>query len=300
MATNQTISRLIRQTQEGLDSILTHEDYQLKSTWEKVFTTKQHDKHYYEFMQRSGGYLATPIGEGENYSNFQTIDQDFLTRKVLQMYEITYRYTFFAQRFNLYDNLKESMIMDGSKGHDARKDWDGADILNNGFTDTGPDGSALFANSHSASNKRSDITVDNRIDLDISVDALEQAYILIDKFYNPDGIIGQYEARKVVYPEDLQFDVKRILESMGEVGTANNTTNTMYKGFQGIKWKRLSDKDSYFVLTDCRKGLMCVENMKPTVKIMNDQNSPDVLIAILAIYRMLYEDFRLGVGCLGQ
>lgn len=295
------MARLVRQVQEGLDNIINHLDKFYKGKYREVFKIENHDKAYYEFMQESGFGLAAQRGEGAQYTTFDTLDQDWVFRKKMIVYEIANKITLEAQRFNLYQDLIPRIIKEGHKAHEGRKDWDCANILNNGFDVTnfpGPDGKALFDDDHPIPGTTD--VVDNLLAQDFDQDALEQACILIDKFKNPDGLQGDYEAVMLVYPEDIQYEVQKVLGSVYEPGTANNAINPMYaKVKKAVKWKRLSDKDSFFILTDAPNGLCLKENMPVTAKQTNDQNSPDAIISLISIYRALFEDFRLGVGSAG-
>ena len=193
------------------------------------------------------------------------------------------------------------MAKELQKAHRARQDYDMANVLNNGFNATdyaGPDGLALFSNSHTIA--KSSTLGDNLLAQDFDADALEQMLILVDDFLNPDGLNSDYEAKTLVFPVALQFEVKRVLGSEYRPGVADNDINTVYGTVsKNMKWKRLTDGDAYFLLTDADNGLMLARNGKMEARVVQDAYTPDILMHTMCYYRAFFMDWRLGVGSAG-
>lgn len=303
MGTRQTTGNLSRQLQLGLDHILKHVDTYYKGAYKELFRSFQHDKGYYEFMQEAGMSIASPLGEGAAITAYDTVDQDWVYRKKMIIYEKSARITKFAQRFNLYEDMMDRLGEELKKAHEVRKDYDCANILNNGFDVTnnaGPDGSALFSATHSII-KTGD-TSSNLVSQDLDEDAIEQMCILVDKFLNPDGIQSDYTLDTIVYPTDLQFDIKRILGSEYRPSSADNDINALVaygKVKKAVMWKRLTDTDAFFGLTNCDRGLCIMENLGYEVEDANDPYTKDIILSALSCYRAFFEDWRLGVGSAG-
>lgn len=301
MSDRQTLSKLIRQAQLGLDKIINHVDQEYKGVGLEIFNVIEHDKAFYEFMQESGLGLAGRRTEGAAHLAYETIDQDWVYRKKLMAYEKSARITDEAQRFNLYNDMVMRLSMELQKAHRARMDYDMANVLNNGFDATnyaGPDGVALFSASHSIA--KSSTNGDNLLSQDFDADALEQMLIKVDSFLNPDGLHSDYVAKTLVFPIQLQFEVKRVLGSEFRPGVADNDINTVFGTIaKNMKWKRLTDADAYFLLTDAKDGLCLAKNGKMQARVVEDPYTPDILMHTMQYYRAFSKDWRLGVGSAG-
>lgn len=300
MATRQTVSTLVRQAQLGLDKIINHVDKEYKGIGLEIFNVVEHDKAFYEFMQESGMGLAGQRTEGAAHIAYDTIDQDWVFRKKLFAYEKSARITDEAQRFNMYNDMIMRVAKELQKAHRARMDYDMANVLNNGFDVTnypGPDGRALFSATHTIAQGG---TGDNLLSQDFDADALEQMLIKVDSFLNPDGLHSDYMAKTLVFPIQLQFEVKRVLGSEYRPGVADNDINTVFGTIsKNMKWKRLTDPDAYFLLTDAEEGLCLAKNGKMESRVVQDPYTPDILMHTMQYYRAFFKDWRLGVGSAG-
>lgn len=301
MAVRQTVSTLVRQAQLGLDKIINHVDKEYKGVGLEIFNVIEHDKAFYEFMQESGMGLAGLRSEGAAHLAYDSVDQDWVFRKKLMAYEKSARITDEAQRFNLYNDMIMRISKELQKAHRARMDYDMANVLNNGFDVTnypGADGKALFSATHTIS--KSNTAGDNLLSQDFDADALEQMLIKVDNFLNPDGLHSDYMAKTLVFPVQLQFEVKRVLGSEFRPGVADNDINTVFGTIsKNMKWKRLTDPDAYFLLTDADEGLCLVKNGKMESRVVQDPYTPDILMHTMQYYRAFFKDWRLGVGSAG-
>lgn len=301
MSDRQTLSKLVRQAQLGLDKIINHVDKEYKGVGLEIFNVVEHDKAYYEFMQESGMGLAGQRSEGAAHLAYETIDQDWVFRKKMIAYEKSARITDEAQRFNLYTEMVMKVSKELQKAHRARMDYDMANVLNNGFDATnyaGPDGRALFSATHTIA--KSSSVGNNLLSQDFDADALEQMLILVDNFLNPDGLHSDFSAKTLVFPVALQFEVKKVLGSEYRPGVADNDINTVYGTIaKNMKWKRITDSDSYFLLTDAEEGLILTKNGKMESRVVEDPYTPDILMHTMQYYRAFSKDWRLGVGSAG-
>lgn len=291
---------LPRQLQLGVDNTIKHDKNNYLGVASQVFKViANHPKAYYEQVQLAGMGLAGVKGQGEPIISYDSVDQDWVYRQQLITYEKSARVTMEAIRFNLYEDLIPLISKEIKKGVDYRMDWDCADILNNAFTTTGPDGKVLCATDHPVANT----TVSNTVSADFDEDALEQLVILIHKFKNPDGLESMYEPMNLVYPIDLEFEVKRVLGSQYRPASADNDINALaaYGSIKNsIVWKRLTDTDAFFVTTNAENGLKLVKNMDLDIESWNDPNgSRDIIISGVTIYRALFDDFRGIAGSPG-
>ena len=154
----------------------------------------------------------------------------------------------------------------------------GANVLNRAFTaaytmGANSDGKELCATDHpnkSGGTWRNELA----IAADLSEAALEQACIDIAGFTTDRGLKIAIMPQKLIIPTALEFDAMRILESVGQSGTANNDINAIRasKKFpQGIKVNHyLTDSDAWFIATNCPDGLKYMERRADAFGTEND------------------------------
>ena len=158
------------------------------------------------------------------------------------------------------------------------KELIGANVLNRAFNSsytmgTNSDGVELCSELHP---NKSGGTWANELDTaaDLSESALEQACIDIAGFTTDRGLTIAIMPQQLIIPADLEFDAFRILESIGQSGTANNDTNALRasKKFpKGIAVNHyLTDTDAWFIKTNCPDGLKYMERRADSFGTEND------------------------------
>jgi len=158
------------------------------------------------------------------------------------------------------------------------KEMIGANVLNRAFNSsytmgTNSDGVELCSELHP---NKSGGTWRNELDTaaDLSEDALEQACIDIAAFTTDRGLTIAIMPQKLIIPSELEFDAFRILESIGQSGSANNDINALRasKKFpQGVKVNHyLTDADAWFIGTNCPDGMKYMERRADAFGTEND------------------------------
>jgi hypothetical protein len=108
---------------------------------------------------------------------------------------------------------------------------------------------------------------------DLSEAALEQACIDIMKLTNDRGLKISVVPQDLIIPVDLTFEAKRILGSDGRVDTANNDLNAL-KAFgkfgNVIVNHYLTDTNAWFIRTNVKNGMKCIQRRKMSFGIDND------------------------------
>ena len=154
----------------------------------------------------------------------------------------------------------------------------GANVLNRAFTaaytmGANSDGKELCATDHP---NKSGGTWSNELTVaaDLSEAALEQACIDISNFTTDRGLTIAIMPQQLIIPADLEFDAFRILESIGQSGTANNDTNALRasKKFpKGVAVNHyLTDTNNWFIKTNCPDGLKYMERRADAFGSEND------------------------------
>lgn len=153
-----------------------------------------------------------------------------------------------------------------------------ANVLNRAFNSSytmgaNSDGKELCADDHP---NKSGGTWRNELATaaDLSEAALEQACIDIGALKTDRGLTIAIMPEKLIIPTALEFDAFRILESIGQSGTANNDINAIRasKKFpKGIKVNHyLDDPDAWFIGTNCPDGLKYMERRADSFGTEND------------------------------
>ena len=154
----------------------------------------------------------------------------------------------------------------------------GANVLNRAFNanytmGSNSDGKELCATDHpnkSGGTWRNELVTP----ADLSEAALEQACIDIASFTTDRGLKIAIMPQKLIIPTALEFEAMRILESIGQSGTANNDINALRasKKFpKGISVNHyLTDADAWFIQTNCPDGLKYMERRADAFGTEND------------------------------
>jgi hypothetical protein len=290
-----------RQLQEGLDLII---DENLKHAYygmfQEIFKKVPHHKAYYEMQKLAGMGVAGVKGEGEAIQSYDSIDQHWVHRFPMITYEKSARITLEAQEYNLYMDYLPRIGKELVKAHKVRQDLEGANIFNDAFASvTYGDGKVLCANDHPL---QAGGTVDNLISADFDEDAIEQMRILAYQMKNDDGIEGDYELTKLVYPVNLTHEVDRVLMSPLRPATADNDINVNKErgDLEKCMWKRLTDTDAFFAVTNADDGFILAEHMGIKSKRFGEEFTWDTVVSTISMWRMLVGDSaRACIGSAG-
>ena len=158
------------------------------------------------------------------------------------------------------------------------KETIGANILNRAFNPAhtmgaSSDGKALCTDDHP--NKSGGVWRNElAIAADLSEAALEQACLDISKFKTDRGLTIAIQPQQLILHQSNEFDAMRILESIGQSGTANNDINALKasKKFpKGVAVNHyLTDPEAWFIKTNCPDGLKYMERRADAFGTEND------------------------------
>ena len=154
----------------------------------------------------------------------------------------------------------------------------GANVYNRAFNSgytmgANSDGKELCADDHpnkSGGTWRNELATS----ADLSEAALEQACIDIAAFKTDRGLSIAIMPDCLIIPQTLEFEAMRILESIGQSGTANNDINALRasKKFPGgVKVNHyLTDDNAWFIRTNCPDGMKYLERRADAFGTEND------------------------------
>lgn len=242
-----------------------------------IFEKMNSTRAFEEEAGVTGFGLATVKTEGSGIA-YDDQEQGFVSRYT----HVTYGLGFIITREMYEDGIAVTVALRRASALAfsirQTKEIIGANILNRAFNSAytmGPnsDGKELCATDHP---NKSGGTWRNELATaaDLSEAALEQACIDIAGFTTDRGLKIAIMPQKLIIPTALEFDAMRILESIGQSGTANNDINALRasKKFpQGIAVNHyLTDSDAWFIKTNCPDGLKYMERRADAFGTEND------------------------------
>ena len=242
-----------------------------------IFEKANSIRAYEEEAGVTGFGLAAIKTEGNGIA-YDDQEQGFISRYV----HVTYGLGFIITREMYEDGIAVTVALRRANALAfsirQTKELIGANVLNRAFNSsytmgTNSDGVELCSELHP---NKSGGTWANELDTaaDLSESALEQACIDIAGFTTDRGLTIAIMPQQLIIPADLEFDAFRILESIGQSGTANNDTNALRasKKFpKGIAVNHyLTDTDAWFIKTNCPDGLKYMERRADSFGTEND------------------------------
>ena len=242
-----------------------------------IFEKMNSTRAFEEEVGVTGFGLAAIKNEGTGIA-YDEQEQGFVSRYT----HVTYGLGFIITREMYEDGIAVTVALRraNSLAFSIRqtKEIVGANILNRAFTaaytmGSNSDGKELCATDHP---NKAGGTWRNELSTpaDLSEAALEQACIDIAGFTTDRGLTIAIRPKALIIPQALEFDAYRILESLGQSGTANNDTNALRasgKFPQGILVNHyLTDTDAWFIKTDCPDGLKYMERRADSFGTEND------------------------------
>lgn len=242
-----------------------------------IFEKMNSTRAFEEEVGVTGFGLAAIKNEGTGIA-YDEQEQGFVSRYT----HVTYGLGFIITREMYEDGIAVTVALRraNSLAFSIRqtKEIVGANILNRAFTaaytmGSNSDGKELCATDHpnkAGGTWRNELSTAS----DLSESALEQACIDIAGFTTDKGLTIAIRPKALIIPQALEFDAYRILESIGQSGTANNDINALRssgKFPQGIMVNHyLTDTDAWFIKTDCPDGLKYMERRADSFGTEND------------------------------
>lgn len=190
-----------------------------------------------------------------------------------------YSKTYTALKYRIGVKITEEMLEDGDvvvmrklaeelgKSMKERKQIAGFSVLNNGFSDTGPDAVALFSASHPL--PASGGTDSNTASADLAVSALRTAIQDMRDTRNSQGLRRPKRAKKLIVPIATQWLAGELIGSPLRADNAENAINTFpnldivvgdYITLGNGTWFLLADKNEHTLNFFQRTPMKVVED----------------------------------------
>jgi phage major head subunit gpT-like protein len=183
-----------------------------------------------------------------------------------------------------------------ARGARARVETLASDVLNNGFTNTGYDGKALFATDHPMVNGS---TNSNKITDALSTTGIQNARLALRALTDDKGIKMQCVGNTLIVPVNLEYTAMELMQSDLKPGTPNNDKNVtgrMIKKLVVLDY--LTDTNNWFLADSSRHQLNFFWRIKPEFK--RDEDIDHFVLKFVGRMRFSvgYSDYRGIVGSL--
>lgn len=241
----------------GIQAIFGTQYNKLDKEYTRIFDVRKSTKAYEKVTEATGMGLAHVKAEGQSivYDSPGAGPTSTFTHVT---YGLGYIITREAEEDNQYQEVAESNAANLPWSMNTTKEIVHANVLNRATNSSyvGGDGQPLASDSHPTASG----TFDNLLTgADFSESALEDALTAIATAKNSAGLpIALRAVRLIVGPGQI-FNVTRILQSDGRVGTANNDLNAFkYLGVvpEVVINHYLDDPDAWYLQTNAPNGLI--------------------------------------------
>jgi hypothetical protein len=236
----------------------TYDEWPVEFT--ELFDMESSSRAYEEDVGTTGFGLAAVKSEGAPIS-FDDESQAYITRYQHVVYALGFVVTREIYEDDQYDVVGKRRAEALAFSMRQTKETVAANVYNRAFNAsyTGGDSKEMCATDHP---NFSGGTWANELATaaDLSEASLEQACIDLMKFTNDRGLKISVMPESLIIPVDLVFEARRILESEGRVGTADNDLNalkSMGKFKKVVANHYLTDTDAWFIRTNVQNGLKC-------------------------------------------
>ena len=227
--------------------------------WTKLFDTYKSTRQWEEDVGTSGMGLFQVKPEGEAIQ-MDSERQAFTTRYTHIVYALGFVITREMFEDNQYDVIGQRKARALAMSLSQTKETIAANVYNRAFNSSYPggDGKQILASDHPnlAGGTWSNILTTAS---DISEAALEQACIDVARFTNDRGLKINVMPESLIITPDQEFDVARILKSVGQVDQMNNNINALRvlgKFPKGVIVNHyLTDTDAWFIRTNVDNGM---------------------------------------------
>lgn len=294
MAMNR--AQFAKMLEPGLNTLFGLEYDQYPPEWQAVFDTNTSQKAFEEDVLLEGFGNAPVKAEGSAIS-YDAASQQWTARYQHETIALAFSITEEAEEDGLYGSIAARYTKALARSMASTKEIKAANVLNNAFSGsgvTGGDGKTLCATDHPTRSGNQSNTLATAADL--SETSLEQMLIQIADMKDDRGLRIAAQGTMLVIPTAYSFVAERLLESQLRTGTADNDINAIRAGGylpQGYHvMRRLSDSDSFYIMTDVPDGLKHFQRSPLKKGMEGDFETGNVRYKVRERYSFGFTDWR--------
>lgn len=271
--------------------------------WDKLFDKDTTNRAYVEDVGMTGLGLAAIKAEGAPIQ-YDSERQGFITRYTMVTYALGFIVTREAFDDDQYDVVAPRRAQGLAFSMRQTKELIGANVYNRAVTAgfVGGDGVTMFNRNHPAINGPAQSNMP-AVDVDLSEAALEQAYIDISLLKNDRGLQISLVPQSIHIHPTYEFELARIMKSVGRVGTSNNDINALKELNKFPKGMHINhyftDLDAWFIRTNAPHGLKYFERRADSFDMDNDFDTENAKFKATGRYAFGWTDWRGIYGCMG-
>jgi hypothetical protein len=269
--------------------------------WKDLFDLDSSTQNFERVATTTGFGLVPEKSQGGSFSyvdHGQQWKHDF----VHVAYGMGYIVTYEEKRDNLYEQLGKERS--GALGFSFRQTTEvvHANIYNRAFNSSylWGDSKEICATDHPMANGS---TFSNELNpaADFSETSLEDLLVQMSGATEDQGLNIALKAKTLIYPRQLQFEVKRVLDSVLQNDTANNAINAVNDAIPNRRMNHyLTDADAWFIRTDIPDGMVCFARDHFPAPLFEQDNDFDTKNAKAAGYMRFSAGSRNPRGLYGS
>jgi len=254
-------AQLLKELLPGLNALFGLEYKRYGEEHKEIYETETSERSFEEETKLSG-FSAAPVKNEGNAIAYDNAQEAWTARYQHETIALGFSLTEEAVEDNLYDTLSARYTKALARGMAYTKQVKGANVLNNGFTNSAPyyggDGVPLFSASHPLVTGGVNSNIPTT-PADLNETSLEAAVIQIATWTDERGLLIAAKPSKLIIPPALQFVATRLLETELRVSTADNDINALKNNGSipdGYSINHfLTDTNAWFLTTDVPNGL---------------------------------------------
>jgi hypothetical protein len=254
-------AQLLKELLPGLNALFGLEYKRYGEEHKEIYETETSERSFEEETKLSG-FSAAPVKNEGNAIAYDNAQEAWTARYQHETIALGFSLTEEAVEDNLYDTLSARYTKALARGMAYTKQVKGANVLNNGFTNSAPyyggDGVPLFSASHPLVTGGVNSNIPTT-PADLNETSLEAAVIQIAAWTDERGLLIAAKPSKLIIPPALQFVATRLLETELRVSTADNDINALKNNGSipdGYSINHfLTDTNAWFLTTDVPNGL---------------------------------------------
>ena len=291
MAMNR--AQFAKMLEPGLNTLFGLEYDSYPPEYSAVFSANNSQKAYEEDVLLEGFGAAPVKNEGASVT-YDSASQHRTARYQHESVALAFSITEEAEEDGLYGSIAARYAKALARSMASTKEIKAANVLNNATSTSGGDGVSLLNTAHPTRSGNQSNTLATAADL--SETSLEQILIQISDMKDDRGLRIAAQGQMLVIPTAYAFVAERLLESQLRTSTADNDINAIRSGGYLPKgyhvMRRLTDSDSFFVLTDVPDGLKHFQRSALKKGMEGDFETGNVRYKVRERYSFGFTDWR--------
>lgn len=262
--------------------------------WPDLFEQETSDKRYEEEVEQIGFGMATIKPEGEPLT-YDVTAQGYVARYYHVAYANGYMVTHEEMKDNLYEEVSKRRAPDLAFSMRQTEEYVHANVYNRAFTAgyTGGDSKVLCASDHpTIYGDQSNVLTG----ADLSEAAIEDALVAISLATDARGRKINIKGQSLHISAADQFEAARILKSVQQNDTANNSINAIKslgmlpKGAMVNQY--FTSTSAWFIRTNVRRGMRHFTREEVLFDQDNDFDTKNAKAAVYARWSQGWSDWR--------